>query len=297
MLTLTRPDGTPPEDLHISRRGIAAVFFTGYAVAALAANADPIKTDDAGLIIETVDLPSPDRTIPGYLARPKAKGRFPAVIVVSEIFGIHDYIKDICRRFAKLGYVAIAPAFFVRAGDPAPLSDMNAIMKIVATASDEQILGDVGGTLKFLKSAPYVEASKIAITGFCWGGKVTWISCETFPEIKSGVAWYGAMAPQLKGAVRPHVTWPILNVANLHAPVLGLYGGKDGLSAAVPAMREALSRAGKKDSEIVVYDDAGHGFHADYRSSYNKADAEDGWKRLLAHFKKNGVGPKAYRAG
>jgi carboxymethylenebutenolidase len=293
MITLTRPDGVAAEDLHLSRRSIAGLFFAGYAAAAFSAEADPIHTDEQGLIVEAVTLPAADFALPGYLARPRARGRFPAVLVVSEVFGVHEYIKDICRRLAKLGYVAVAPAFFVRVADPAPLTDFAQIFKIVGQASDQQVMGDVAATLKFLKAQPYVDPAKLAVTGFCWGGGVTWLACEEFPEFKSGVVWYGRMAPPADKPRDPKQLWPIEQVRQLHAPVLGLYGGKDGLSASVPAMRAALKAAGKTRSEIIVYPDAGHGFHADYRTSYNAADAKDGWTRMLAHFKADGVGPRA----
>ncbi|MDR3508608.1 MAG: dienelactone hydrolase family protein [Caulobacteraceae bacterium] len=292
MTTLTRADGSRPEDFHLSRRGLAAaVFFSGYAPFALSACAAPVHTDEDGLIIETVSLPSPDRALPAYLARPAAPGPHPAVIVVSEIFGIHDYIKDICRRLAKLGYVAIAPAFFVRVGDPAPLTDFGAIMKIVQAAPDRQVLGDVEAALKLLKADPHVDPSRIAITGFCWGGRVVWQSCESFPAIKAGVAWYGHMAPAKDAAPDPSKFWPLDHVARLKAPVLGLYGGLDkGIPADErEAMTAALKAHGKTGSQIVTYPDAEHGFHADYRPSYNPADAKDGWARMLAHFRRNGV--------
>jgi carboxymethylenebutenolidase len=290
MVTLTRPEGAAPQDFHLSRRGVAGVFFAGYALAALSAEAEPIHTDEAGLITETVMLPAADRSIPGYLARPDAEGRHPAVLVVSEIFGVHDYIKDVCRRFAKLGYVAVAPAFFVRAGDPAPLTDMAAIQKIVAAASDEQVLGDIGATLKFLKAQPYVDSSRMAAAGFCWGGGVTWLACERFPDFKAGAAFYGRLAPAADAKPAPDRLWPVQLAAPLKAPVLGLYAGKDPLSQAIPAMREALKAAGKTGSDFIVYPDAGHGFHADYRASYNQADAKDAWARMLEHFARNGVG-------
>jgi len=290
MLTLTRPEGSPPEDFHLSRRGLAGmVMFAGYAAYALGADADPIHTDAAGLVTETVQL---NTGIPAYIARPDHRGRYPAVIVVSEIFGLHEYIRDVCRRFAKLGYAAIAPAFFVRAGDPAPLTDVAAIFKIVQAASDKQVMGDVAASIRFLQSAPYIDPGRIAVTGFCWGGRIVWLACETFPEIKAGVAWYGQLAPVAGQPADPTREYPIDLVARLHAPVLGLYGGKDKLSDSVPAMREAIAKAGKSGDEIIVYADSGHGFHADYRSSYNAGDAQDGWSRLLAHFAANGVPPR-----
>ncbi|HEX7761721.1 MAG TPA: dienelactone hydrolase family protein [Caulobacteraceae bacterium] len=295
MLNLTRPEGSAPHDFRLSRRAVGAVFFAGYAVAALSAQAEPVHTDEAGLVIETVTLaPADGFKLPAYVARPAAAGRFPAVLVISEIFGVHDYIKDICRRLAKLGYVAMAPAFFVRAADPAPLSDMGAIMKIVAQAGDPQVMGDIAAALAALKASPHVDAGKLAVTGYCWGGGETWLACEEFADFKAGTAWYGRMTPPAGAPDDPKRYWPIQRVAHLHAPVLGLYGAKDALSQQVPAMNEALKAAGKTDTQIVVYPDAGHGFHADYRASYVEADAKDGWAKMLAHFAAHGVGPKAH---
>jgi carboxymethylenebutenolidase len=301
MVTLKRPDGNLPEDFHLTRRGVATAIFAGYAVAAYSADADPIHTDETGLVTETVQLATADGAhIRGYVARPKAAGRFPAVIVVNEVFGLHAYILDICRRFAKLGYVAIAPGFFDRAGDPAPLAmtQMDQIRKIVGTAGDQQVMSDVGLTLKYLEAQPYVDRHKLAITGFCWGGKIVWNACETYGDLKAGVAWYGQMAPIGNAPPDPaHPRlWPLDHAAELKAPVLGLYGGKDVLSQAAPAMEAALKAAGKTGSSIHVYPDAGHGFHADYRDSYVEADANDGWSRLLAFFAANGVAPRAYTA-
>ena len=291
MLNLTRPEGSEPEDFHLSRRAVGSVVFAGYAAAALSAKAEPIHTDEVGLITETVFLPAKNFRLPAYVARPKAPGQFPTVLVASEIFGVHEYIKDVCRRLAKLGYVAIAPAFFVRVGDPAPLTDFTAILKIVDQASDLQVMGDVGAALTFLKDQPYVDSAAMAVTGFCWGGGTTWLACETYPQFKAGVVWYGRMAPPPGYAANPQREWPIQLVSQLHCPVLGLYGAKDSLADAVPAMREALAAAHKTGSSIIIYPDTGHGFHADYRATYNAADAQDGWKRMLAFFKVNGVGP------
>jgi len=170
----------------------------------------------------------------------------------------------------------------------------------VQTASDQQVMDDIGATLKYLDEQPYTEMRKLAITGFCWGGKVVWNACETYPQFKAGVAWYGQLAPAANSPpsdpAHPRL-WPIEHVAELHCPVLGLYGGKDPLSEAVPAMRAALQAAGKTGTEINVYADAGHGFHADYRASYNEADARDGWSRLLAFFAVNGVLPRPFMRG
>jgi carboxymethylenebutenolidase len=292
MNTINHPDGFAPGDSILSRRAVAGVFFLGYAAAAVSVSAEPIHTDEAGLTTGMVSLPAAGFALPAYQARPSGPGRFPAVIVASEIFGIHEYIKDVCRRLAKLGYVALAPAFFVRVADPAPLADIQAVMKIVGQASDQQVLGDVGAAIRYLQGAPFVDRREIAITGFCWGGGTTWLACEQYPQIKAGVAWYGRMSPSAGAKADPNRLWPIEGVSHLTAPVLGLYGAKDGLAAQIPAMRLALAAAHKGETEIVVYPDAGHGFHADYRDSYNAADAKDGWMRMLAHFQKHGVGSK-----
>jgi carboxymethylenebutenolidase len=281
MRNLTRPDGSEPEDFHVTRRAVAGMFFAGYAVAALSAEAAPIRTPDAGLLIEETLIPNgAAKPLPAFVARPKAKGRHPAIIVVNEIFGIHDYIKDICRRLAKLGYVAIAPDFFYRSGVNLPaLTDIAQIRPIVSQAGDEQVDQDVRATSTWLKSRAFAKPSAIGITGFCWGGAVVWRSAMVDPDIKAGVAWYGGLKKLIQRA------------GELKAPVLGLYGALDqGIPPAdVEAMRAALKAAGKTGSDIRLYADAPHGFHADYRESYREADAKDGWARMLAFFRAHGV--------
>lgn len=288
MVVLTRPEGTLPEDLHISRRGIAAMVAAGYAAAAVGADAAPIVTSTDGLTIATVMMPG---GLPGFVAGPATNGPHPAVIVVSEVFGVHEWIRDICRRFAQLGYVAIAPGFFFR-NDPqntlAATQDFPTIMKIVGEAKNDQVMGDVATTLAWLGKQDIVDAKRIAITGFCWGGGVTWMAAAKFPQLKAGGAWYG----RLKGA--PNSTearqYPIDVAANLKAPVLGLYGALDkGIPVAdVEAMQAAL-KAANAPSSIKLYPNSDHGFLADYRPSFNPVDGPDAWARLLAHFKANGV--------
>jgi carboxymethylenebutenolidase len=296
MTVLTRPEGFLPEDLNLSRRAIGAMIFAGYAAAAVAADADPIVTDSKGLTTATVAIPEGGEQLPAYVARPAGPGRRGAVIVVSEVFGVHAYIQDICRRLAKQGYVAVAPAFFFRAPGGAELptlTDFPKIMAIVKTATYPQITGDVAATLAWLKAQPFVDASKLAITGFCWGGAEAWMASARFPEFKAAVAWYGKMVGHPGGGPfdaeqRP---WPIDVAKEMHAPVLGLYGGQDkgNPQTDIDAMRAALKADGKTGSEIVVYPEAQHGFHADYRPSYDAAAAQDGWKRMLAFFAANGV--------
>ncbi|MBD3834948.1 dienelactone hydrolase family protein [Brevundimonas bullata] len=295
MTLITRPEGLSADQIAPSRRslGVAAlggVAFAAYAPAALSQAASPITTDSAGLTTANVSYPAPDGfDLPAFVARPEGEGPFPVVIVVSEIFGVHEYIRDICRRLAKAGYAAVAPAFFVRKADPAPLSDMQSIMTIVAAAGYEQVMGDVAATLDWIGLQSWARSDRVGITGFCWGGKVVWQACARFPALDAGVAWYGRLAPaanateEQKTAGRP---WPVDLAGELKAPLLGLYGGQDsGIpNDTVKAMNDALAAAGETNSQIILYDDAPHGFHADYRASYRESDAKDGWTRLLALF-------------
>ncbi|MEA3004089.1 MAG: carboxymethylenebutenolidase [Sphingomonadales bacterium] len=278
---LTRPEGSEPEDFHLSRRAAVSMFFAGYALAAVSAEAAPVVTPADGLRIDELLIPNgAPKPLPAYVARPKSGGRHAAIIVVNEIFGIHDYIKDICRRLAKLGYVAIAPDFFYRSGVNLPaLTDIDKIRPIVMQAGNDQVDGDVRAVSHWLKAQSFVKPDRIGITGFCWGGAVVWRSAMVDPDVKAGVAWYGQLKPLIPRA------------AELKAPVLGLYGALDqGIPQTdVEAMRAALKAAGKTGSEIRVYPDAQHGFHADYRASYNEADAKDGWARMLAFFRAHGV--------
>ncbi len=298
MAVLTRPEGSEPQDFHLSRRGVASLFFAGFAVSALSAQAAPISTDAVGLITSDEMIPVVDSPLPAYVARPNAKGRFPVVIVVSEVFGIHEYIRDTCRRLAKLGYVAIAPAFFHRAGDPAPLKDFKAIQKIVETASYAQVQSDIAATLAWAKDQSFADR-RSGIIGFCWGGAAVWMALAQFKQFRAGVAWYGRLTRPVAGQFlgnedRP---WPLEVVADLKAPVLGLYAGKDkGIPLSdIDAMKAALKANRKRGSDIIVYPEAQHGFHADYRETYDAAAAADGWQRMLAHLASNGLKPKAFK--
>lgn len=287
---------TPEGNLHPSRRSIAAsLFFAGYAPAALSACASPVTTPADELVIEDVHVTGAGGyALPAYVARPAGRGRHAAVIVVNEIFGIHDYIKDVCRRLAREGFVAIAPDYFDRAGDPAPLTDFNAILPIVATATHAQVMGDTQGTIAWLTSQAFVRDDAVGITGFCWGGSVVWMAAAQCPQVKAGVAWYGRLvhpAPGSWGAEEDR-PWPYDIAATIHAPVLGLYAGNDqGIPlSSIEQMRAALNAADNPTgSEIIVYPGVSHGFHADYRASYNAEAAADGWRRCLAWFRAHGV--------
>jgi carboxymethylenebutenolidase len=282
----------------VNRRSLTALLTAGYAAYAYAADSEPIVTDAEGLTIETVSIPEGSGAIPAYVARPAAGGRYGAVLVVSEVFGVHEHIRDLCRRLAKIGYVAIAPNFFVRA-DPENLlpqtQDFALIQKIVATAKNEQVMGDVGATLTWLEAQSFVDKKRLAITGFCWGGAVVWMACARFPELKAGAAWYGRLSRPAPGTFMSDDVraWPLDLASQLNAPVIGFYGGKDqGIPIGdVEAMRAALKSAGKTDSQINIYPNAQHGFNADYRSSYDAAAAKDAWQRMLAYFAANHAAP------
>lgn len=294
-MTLIRPEGPQAEDMILNRRTLGAgavggLFFAGYAPAALAAQARPVTTDSAGLVSEDVTYPAPDGfDLPAFVARPAGEGPFPVVIVVSEIFGVHEYIRDICRRLAKAGYAAVAPGFFNRVEDPAPLSDMSRIMQIVSAANYEQVMGDVSATLDWVSQQLWADGDKVGITGWCWGGKVVWQACARFAVLDAGVAWYGRLAPAANATPEQTAAgqpWPVDLADDLKSPVLGLYGEADtGIPLpSVEAMRSALARAGQTSSQIIVYPGAPHGFHADYRDSYRADAAADGWSKLLALF-------------
>jgi len=261
----------------------------GFALAVMPVSADTITTDTNGLIAAEVRIPVAGGTIPGYCALPAVGGSFPTVLVVHEIFGVHEHIRDICRRLAKFGYFAVAPLLFSREGDVASMSDVQEIIaKVVAKVPDKQVASDLDATVAWAaKGNRKADITRLGITGFCWGGRQVWLYAAHNPSLKAGVAWYGPLETP-KSDLRPEN--PIDLVNQINVPILGLYGGKDmGIPIAqIEQMRAALKAAGKP-SEIVIYPDAGHGFNADYRPSYNPQAAKDGWQRMLAWFKDHGV--------
>ena len=279
-----------PPKVELSRRNFVVTSLAGgFALAVQPVSADTITTDAEGLTAGEVKIPVADGEIPAYRAMPAKGGSFPTVLVVQEIFGVHEHIKDICRRFAKLGYFAIAPEMYARQGDVSKQTDFQEIFKVVTKVPDKQVMSDLDAAVAYAKSTGKADAAKLAITGFCWGGRIVWLYAAHNPNLKAGVAWYGGLVKNPRQTDLQPIN-PIDVAADLKAPVLGLYGAADnGIPVAtVEKMREALKAAGKP-SEILVYPDTQHGFHADYRPSYHKENAEDGWKRLLAWFKKNGV--------
>jgi carboxymethylenebutenolidase len=292
----TEPDRRA-DTADLSRRDfVRAAVGSGFAAAVLPVTAQTIKTDSAGLSVDEVTVMVGDFKLPAYRAMPAGKtaaDKLPVVLVVSEIFGVHEHIADVARRFAKLGYLAIAPELFVRQGDAQSYGEVGKLMaEVVNKVPDEQVMRDLDACVAWARSNGG-DTGKLAITGFCWGGRITWLYAAHNPGVKAAVAWYG----QLIGVPTPlKPTNPIDLAGTLKAPVLGLYGAEDpGIPVAVvEQMKAALASAGERNaaakaSQFVVYPGAPHAFHADYRPSYRKDAAEDGWKRCVAWFEANGV--------
>jgi len=265
----------------------------GFVAASDPVMAAAIETDFTGIKAGEQMIPVGSFQMPAYVSRPdKAKAKLPIVIVASEIFGVHEYIADVTRRFAKLGYLAIAPEFFTRAGDPNTFGTVAEIQKnIVAQTPDSQVLNDLQAALVWAGKNGG-DLKKVGVTGFCWGGRITWLSA-TLPQVRAGVAWYGRVIGEKTENSPRH---PVDIAAELKAPVLGLYGGADtGISLeSVEQMREALAKVAPKNlaakaSRFEIYPDAPHAFHADYRATYREGPAKDGWEKCIAWFKQNGV--------
>ncbi|HXC54321.1 MAG TPA: dienelactone hydrolase family protein [Rhizomicrobium sp.] len=279
-------DTFPP----MARRTFVTTLVAGFTLAAGPVNADAIVTNTDGLDAGAVDVPVSDGKIPAYRARPLSNRHAPVVLVIQEIFGVHEHIKDLCRRLAHAGYYAIAPSLYARQGDPGKYDMahvMDMVKDIVAKVPDAEVMSDLDSTVAFAKSEG-ANTRKLAITGFCWGGRIVWLYAAHNHDLKAGVAWYGPLAGT-DNDLRPHTAIEL--AAQVKAPVLGLYAGLDqNIHAAdIDAMQAALKAAGNTVSRIDVFADAQHGFNADYRPSYNEKDAKDGWARMLAWFKDNGV--------
>jgi carboxymethylenebutenolidase len=269
------------------REFMASSLAAGFALAAQPVAAHTIITDTQGLHAEMVKIPTADGDIPGYAARPDKSGPYPVILVVQEIFGLHEHIRDVCRRLAKLGYLAVAPALYARQGDVSQMKDNHEILsKVVSKVPDAQVMSDLDSTLAWAEKS-HGDAQRAGITGFCWGGRIVWLYCAHNPKLKAGVAWYGRVVGT-PDALKPKN--PIDIAGTLTVPVLGLYGAKDtGIPVdTLEAMKEALAH-GRSGSELVLYPHAGHAFFADYRPSYNEEAANDGWHKLQAWFGNHGV--------
>ena len=281
LLSLTDPGERSRREFVVTTLGV------GFALAVQPVSAATITTDAGGLTAGEIKIPVSGGEIPAYRAMPERGGPFPTALVVQEIFGVHEHIKDVCRRFAGLGYLAIAPELYARQGDVSKASSMAEIMPIVQKVPDAQVMSDLDAAVAWAEKSGKGATSRLGITGFCWGGRIVWLYAAHSPKLKAGVAWYGRLVGQTN-ELQPK--YPVDVAASLKAPVLGLYGGADqGIPLdTVEKMRAALKAAASK-SEIVVYPGAPHGFHADYRPSYRKEPADDGWKKLQEWFKKHGA--------
>ena len=272
------------------RTALKTALGVGYAATAMPIMAQTaVKTSAAGLAAGEGIFDMQGFSVPFYYAAPEGKTNLPIILVVQEIFGVHEYIADVCRRLAHAGYLAIAPDLFERQGDPMSYGELAKLMsEVIAKVPDAQVMGDLDATVAWA-GAHGGDAKKVGITGFCWGGRITWLYAAHAP-VKAGVAWYGRLVGQ-DTPLQPQQ--PLALAAQMKAPVLGLYGGKDESIpvASIEQMKAALAKAGAPASEaqFVVYPDAPHAFHADYRASYRKEAAEDGWKRALAWFKQHGL--------
>jgi len=274
------------------RLALQTALGIGYCAAAMPLMAQTaIKTPTDGLVTGEVTIDVQGFKMPAFRAAPKGKTNLPVVFVISEIFGVHEYIADVACRFAREGYLAIAPELFVRQGDPSSYGEMARLqVEVISRVPDAQVMNDLDACLVWA-DAHGGNSKRLAMTGFCWGGRISWLYAMHQPKLKAAVAWYGRLEGQKTASTPEH---PIDLVANLKAPVLGLYGAADtGIPlASVDRMKSALTQlaaqgnAAAKDSNFVVYPDAPHAFHADYRPSYQEDAAKDGWKRALAWFKK-----------
>jgi carboxymethylenebutenolidase len=274
------------------RTALKAALGVGYAAAALPIMAQTaIKTPSDGLTVGEVMVDVNGFMMPVYRAAPAGKTGLPVVLVLSEIFGVHEHIADIARRFARQGYMALAPELFIRQGDAQSYGEMAKLMsEVIGKVPDAQVMGDLDATVKWA-AANGGDTTRLGVTGFCWGGRQVWLYAAHNPAVKAGVAWYGRLVGQVSDLTPKH---PLDIAASIHGPVLGLYGGADtGIPLdTVDKMKAALAAgdAAAKASQFVVYPDAPHAFHADYRPSYRKEAAQDGWKRATDWFKANGVG-------
>jgi len=277
------------------RTALKVALGVGYAAAAMPIMAQTaIKTSSAGLHAGEGIYDVDGFSVPFYFAAPEGKKNLPVILVIHEIFGVHEYIADTCRRFAKAGYLAIAPELYARQGDPSTFGEMAKLMsQLVSKVPDAQVMGDLDGAVKWAGENGG-NLKKVGITGFCWGGRITWLYAQQSKNVKAAVAWYGRLVGTPSPLTPQH---PLDLAAELKAPVLGLYGGQDrGIPlTTINQMKDALAETGAKGnkaaqkSEFVVYRDAPHAFHADYRPSYRKEPAVDGFARALAWFKTHGV--------
>ena len=276
-----------PKTEFSRREFVVTTLAAGFAAAVIPVSAQTITTDSKGLTAGEVKVPVKDGEMPAYRAMPEGGKNLPVVLVVQEIFGVHEHIKDLCRRLAKSGYLAIAPELYARQGDATQYTDISKLVaEIVNKVPDVQVMSDLDATVAWV-ARNGGNTDKMAVTGFCWGGRIVWMYAAHNPKLKAGAAWYGGLVRPASEISPKH---PIDIAATLKVPVLGLYGATDtGIPMDTVEKMQAALKDAKSASEIHVYPDTPHGFNADYRPSYRKEQADDAWKRMLAWFKKNGA--------
>ena len=270
----------------LPRRGVVMTgLISGFTLATTRVEAQAIRTDATGLVAGETTVPTDKGDLPAYFARPDGAGPFPTVLVIEEIFGVHEYIKDICRRLAKAGYLAVAPELYARVGDLSKMTDVSAIIRdVISKTPDDQLLRDLDATAAWA-AAHGGDPKRLAVTGFCRGGRNTWLYAAHNPAVRAAVAWYGPVGGT-PSSIQPRNAADV--ATELKAPLLGLYGGQDaGIPVADVQAAAAKAVSAGKTVQIHVFDDAPHGFHADYRPSYRKADAEAGWQEMLRWLSKN----------
>jgi len=282
-----RPAFPAVAEADFSRRGfLVTSLAVGFAAAVTPVEAQVITTGTEGLIAGQVSVPVAGGVVPAYEAYPAVGGPFPTVLVIQEIFGVHEHIKDLCRRLAKLGYYAIAGEMYARQGDVSKMTDINQIIgQVVAKVPDDQVNADLDSLVDYARSTGKADVKRLGVTGFCWGGRATWLYAAHNPAVKAAVAWYGLIDPPMWD---PKGTSVFQVVNRLKVPVLGFFGGDDQFVPAKSAEKLKAALKGKP-CQVVIYKGVPHGFNADYRPTYNRDAAEDAWKRMQAWFKDHGV--------
>ena len=273
--------------LPLARRGMMTGLIAGFTLATQRVEAQAIHTDAAGLVAGEMKVPVSDGALPGYFSQPAGNGPFPVLLVIEEIFGVHEYIRDTCRRLAKLGYLAATVELYARQGDLSTMTDIDQILReVISKTPDAEVMSDLDALVAWTAEHGG-DTARLGVTGFCRGGRAVWLYAAHSDALKAAVAWYGPVGGERTG-IQPQTALDI--AGELHCPLLGLYGAKDqGIAPADVAAAAAKARAAGATVEIMEYPDAGHAFHADYRPSYVKGDAEDGWARMQAWFRKYGV--------
>jgi carboxymethylenebutenolidase len=269
----------------LAQMSAAGAAIAGFAIASKAVAGEIITTPTNGLKVADGKVTSAGFQVPIYEARPAGPGKYPVVIVLPEAWGMHEYIKDVVRRFAQRGFLAITFEPYARTGGVLHIEDREAVMKVINAVPDAQVMADLNAIVAYAKKLPAARADRIGVTGFCRGGLYTLLFAAQSPDVKAAVAWYGQIKPAKSAEIRTQ--GPLDVAAQIKAPLLGLYGEADqGIPVAdVKEMESALKAAGKT-AEFVLYPDAPHAFHSDYRPSYRENAAKDAWARCLAWFNK-----------